>query len=667
MPDHSASTAIAALRLSIEALALEVTLRDLSSLERIQALDPMLGQIRREAAAAGLPAAVAVVAELEVATSEQELRDAICRLQQLASGLEISAAPAALSQDTELIADFILESREHLSAVEGQLLALEQDPDCIEAINTIFRGFHTIKGLAGFLDFATIQSFAHEVETLLDLARNAKIGVDSILIDVILQSADHMSRCLLGVEGRLDGKAPEPAAGVEDLLERIRMITSGGSGESAQAVSADLAQLASTVLNPQLTASPSEPAPRPDAIKPEVIKPETSGGGPRSVKVDTGKLDYLVDMVGELVIAQSLIRHDPDLAAVHSPKLSRNINQLTRITADVQKVAMAMRMIPVGQMFQRMSRLVRDLARKSGKLASLELSGEETELDRNMVEELADPLMHMIRNAVDHGAEPPEARVAAGKNPTARLDLKAYHQGGFITIEVSDDGHGLVREKILDKARERGLFAGSSDHLSDSEVFNFIFEPGFSTAAHVTDVSGRGVGMDVVRRQIMKLRGRVDIESKPGQGSTFFIKLPLTLAIIEGLVVGVGKERYVVPMFAVKEMLRPAPESLSAVPDGGEMALVRGSLLPIVRLHRRFGVAPRSEDPAEGILIIAENERKSFCLLVDELIGKQEVVIKNLGETFKDVVGIAGGCILGDGRVGLILDIGALFGTSSGE
>ena len=309
---------------------------------------------------------------------------------------------------------------------------------------------------------------------------------------------------------------------------------------------------------------------------------------------------------------------------------------------------------------------MRDLARKSGKQANLELTGEDTELDRNLVEELADPLMHMIRNAVDHGTEPPEARIAAGKNPVAQIDLKAYHQGGFINIEISDDGRGLVREKILAKAQQRGLVSGG-ENLSDQEVFSFIFEPGFSTAAQLTDVSGRGVGMDVVRKQVVKLRGRIDISSRPGHGTTFIIKLPLTLAIIEGLVVGVGVHRYIVPIFVVKEMFRPSPGSLSRVPDGGEMVLVRGSLLPILRLHHRFGVVPTSAEPSEGVLIVVETARKTFCVLVDQLVGKQEVVIKSLGETFKNVTGIAGGSILGDGRVGLILDAEALLANPTRE
>jgi two-component system, chemotaxis family, sensor kinase CheA len=659
-------TLLDSLRQNIEALALEVALRDLSSPERIQPLTPMLAELRQQALSAGLHA----VAEVAATAPETEtgLRDVVSRMQQLLTASEKSveetvtpsaAAPAppplnlSLNQDPELVSDFILESREHLTAIEAQLLALEQDPQNAEAINTIFRGFHTIKGLAGFLEFGFIQRFAHEVETLLDLARNSKLPVDSVLIDVILQSADHMTQCLSAVETRT-----EPSSDAAPLVARIVAMIQGQTVSGRGTPPKTAAEPVSAV--PAVVAPSSPAAPSPAASVLEVA------AGPRAVKVDTGKLDYLVEMVGELVIAQSLIQHDPDLAVVHSPKLTRNLGHLTRITADVQRVAMAMRMIPVGQLFGRMARLVRDLARKSGKQANLELSGEDTELDRNMVEELADPLMHMIRNSVDHGAELPEARIAAGKNPVARLDLKAYHQGGFINIEVSDDGRGLVREKILAKAQARGLVSGG-ENLSDQEVFNFIFEPGFSTAEQITDVSGRGVGMDVVRKQVAKLRGRIDISSRPGQGTTFIIKLPLTMAIIEGLIVGVGVHRYIVPLFSVKEMFKPAPAALSTVPDGGEMVLVRGALLPILRLHRRFGVVPTSAESSDGVLIVVESARKNFCVQVDELIGKQEVVIKSLGETFKNVTGVAGGSILGDGRVGLILDVEALFANAARE
>ncbi len=276
------------------------------------------------------------------------------------------------------------------------------------------------------------------------------------------------------------------------------------------------------------------------------------------------------------------------------------------------------------------------------------------------MEELADPLMHMVRNAVDHGIEPPEERLARGKAATARIELRAAHQGGHILIEIADDGRGMNREAILRKALERGIVTAQAD-LSDTDIFNLIFEPGFSTAEKVTDISGRGVGMDVVKRHIQTLRGRTDIHTEVGKGTVFRLKLPLTLAIIDGLIVGVGGERYIVPIFAVKELLRPAPGMVSTVEGKREIALVRERVLPVVRLYKRFGVTPRTEDPLESLLILTESHGVEYCLMVDALLGKQEVVIKSLGETFRNVSGIAGGAILGDGRVGLILEMNALF------
>jgi two-component system chemotaxis sensor kinase CheA len=364
-------------------------------------------------------------------------------------------------------------------------------------------------------------------------------------------------------------------------------------------------------------------------------------------------------MVGEIVIAQSLVRHNPDLAAIQNPEVMRNVVQLSRITTEVQKTAMSMRMVPVAGLFQKMARLVRDLCRKSGKQAELVTVGEDTELDRNIVEELADPLMHMVRNAMDHGVEPPEVRVAAGKPACARVELRAMHRAGHIQIEIVDDGRGMNRNVILAKAVERGIIPAGAT-LSDAEVYNLIFEPGFSTAEKVTDISGRGVGMDVVKKQIQKLRGRTEIHTTPGKGTEFQLKLPLTLAIIDGLVVGVGKERYIVPIFAVKELLRPT-EGMVGTVEGREIALVRDKVLPVVRLFRRFGVTPRTEDPLDSLLILTESRGVDYCLLVDGLVGKQEVVIKSLGDSMKNVPGVAGGAILGDGRIALIVDVDALF------
>jgi two-component system chemotaxis sensor kinase CheA len=370
-------------------------------------------------------------------------------------------------------------------------------------------------------------------------------------------------------------------------------------------------------------------------------------------------------MVGELVIAQSILRHNQELAQVKSPRLQRDIAQLTRVTAEVQKTAMALRMVPVGNLFRKMTRLVRDLAKRSGKRAELEMIGEETELDRTIVEELADPLVHMVRNSMDHGLETPEERIAAGKGETGTLTLKAEHKAGFIVIELRDDGRGLNKKKILARAQERGLIKPGQE-LSDPEIWQLIFHPGFSTAEKVTDVSGRGVGMDVVRKHVEKLRGRIEIESREGRGTVFSLRLPLTLAIIDGLVVEVAGERYIVPIFAVREMFKPAPEMLFTMEGKREMLLVRERLLPLVRLGRRLGLPGDTKDLNEALTIVGESEGKEFCLLVDALVGKQEVVIKSLGPAFAGVAGVAGGAILGDGRIGLILDMTALSRSAGG-
>jgi two-component system chemotaxis sensor kinase CheA len=556
---------------------------------------------------------------------------------------EAAPPPAeyTLAQDPELLSDFVLESTEHLAAIESRSLAIELDPEDAEALNAIFRAFHTIKGLAGFLEMQAVREVSHEVETVLDLARNHKLSITSRVIDIVLESADYLKTCVANVAAVLEGQPPQAAPDSAPLLVRIRRLSDTDSSvvqEVAQPAEA-LAAAPAQVPAAPVRQSSTEPA--------------------KAVKVDTGKLDYLVDMAGELVIAQSLVRYDPALAALKNPRLQRNLAQLARITSELQKTSMSMRLVPIGQLFQRVSRQVRDLSRKVGKPAEMDISGEDTEIDRTIVEELGDPLMHMVRNALDHGIEDPAERAAAKKHPVARIGLSAYHQAGQIVIEISDDGRGLDRQRILAKAVKQSL-VNNPEHLSDTEIFQLIFEPGFSTAVQVTDVSGRGVGMDVVRKHIQKLRGHIEIQSIAGQGATFTLKVPLTLAIIDGLVTGVGTERYIVPLFAVHEMFRPASGAISTIQNRGEMAMVRGTLLPIIRLHRRFGVKPRTEDPAQALLVVAESGGQRFCLMVDEMIGKQEAVIKSLGDRLRNIPGIAGGAILGDGRVALILDMAGL-------
>ena len=461
----------------------------------------------------------------------------------------VEAAPesAALSADPELVSEFVMESRDHLSSIEERLLALEQDASNTDTVHSIFRSFHTVKGLAGFLDFPLIRNVAHEVETLLDMARNAQLTVTGPVVDVILESADFLKAEIDLVEAHLQGKPDGVSADSSSLLARVKLLMKGDTTaaelvpqkastaaddhrivtQSKQvdnaAVNDRVAGSAGDPPGPSSSQKPVAPTSTPPAHAQELPTPAESSDpakiaekrtpaasaseASRFIKVDTAKLDFLVDMVGELVISQSILKHDEHLSSAITQKLQRNLSQLSRITADVQKTAMSMRMVPVGQLFQRSVRLVRDLTKKSGKKVDLELAGEDTELDRTLVEDLADPLMHMIRNAADHGVEPPEERISNGKNPLGHISLKAFHQAGNIVIELADDGRGLNRDRILKKARERGLVSGDGSQMTDSDVYNLIFEPGFSTAEKITDISGRGVGMDVVRRQVQKMRG----------------------------------------------------------------------------------------------------------------------------------------------------------------
>jgi len=577
------------------------------------------------------------------------------------------SALEALGQDRELVNDFLMESREHLAAVEAQVLTLERNPGDQDAINAAFRGFHTIKGLAGFLGLREIRDLTHEVETALDLCRSGRLAMSRGVINVVLESADYLTAALETMERVLNGQAAEELPGHGDLVARVRAVAAGREEPEPELVPSASAT-AGVLPEAQPGAKPeARPEARPEAqpaAKPETkaeTRAEAKPNRALAVKVDTLKLDHLVDMVGELVIAQSMVRHDPALSGPQAASLTRNLSQLERITGELQKTAMSMRLVRLDPLFQKMSRLVRDTSMKTGKRVEMVTAGEETELDRNIVEELADPLLHMIRNAVDHGIEEPAARRAAGKPEQARVGLRASYQAGFIQIEISDDGQGLNKERILRKALERGLVDAGAK-LSDNEIFNLIFAPGFSTAETVTDLSGRGVGMDVVRKQIQKLRGRIDIESTPGQGTVFTLKLPLTLAIIDGLVVAVGSERFIIPIFAVKEMLRPTPDMLTVLEGKVEMAMIRGRVLPVIKLHECFGLEPRYTNPAEALLIVSECDGKPFALMVDELTGKQEVVLKSLGVLMRhNLRGLTGCAILGDGRVGLILDMEALF------
>jgi two-component system chemotaxis sensor kinase CheA len=553
---------------------------------------------------------------------------------------------AFLRDDPEMADLFMAEALDHLGTIEAALLALDERPGDVTLLNDIFRPFHTIKGNAGALGVTSVQEVAHRVENLLDLARSGRRTMVPADVDVVLRAVDVLTSMIRDVGVRLSGQPGADLAPVAlALIESVEMLI---AGEADVRLKPDTT-IGPDPLNPDAPTKPNTTESRPDPVA-SVRRGEES----TAIKVDTRKLDSLVDAVGELIIVQSLIQEDPALANHVDQRLAGNLGQLKRITAGLQRSAMALRMVPIRQAFQKVSRIVRDLSRKADKSVELVLSGEDTELDRKMVEEITDPLMHMVRNSIDHAIEPAAARQAAGKRAQARIALSAYHQGGHIVIEIADDGKGLDTEKIKARALERGLIAPSASPSAD-EINALIFEPGFSTAEKVTEISGRGVGMDVVRRNIDALHGRIQIATEPGKGTTFCIRLPLTLAVLDGLIVGVGRERFVMPTTGVRESLRPLPAHVHNVQGSARMVQVRDSLLPLVSLGELFGL-PHESDPCKATVVVVEDAGSRVGLVVDALLGKQEVVIKSLGETFASVRGIAGGAILGDGRIGLILD-----------
>jgi len=399
---------------------------------------------------------------------------------------------------------------------------------------------------------------------------------------------------------------------------------------------------------------------RPAAVA--VAEAETAAraaGEETSVRVRTDRLDRLIDMVGELVIAHSMLAQDPKNDASRDPDLHRKVGHAGKIVRELQDMSMSLRMVPLRPTFQKLTRIVRDVAKKSDKQIQFVSTGDDTEIDRNMVDVIAEPLIHMVRNAADHGIEATAARLANGKSAVGTVRIAAYHSGGNVVIDLSDDGGGLDRDRILAKATQKGL-VDPNKSLSDNEIYQLIFLPGFSTTENVTDISGRGVGMDVVRRNIEQLKGRIDITSERGKGTVFSIRLPLTLAITDGMIVRVGKERYIIPTVNIGLNFRPEPSQLSTVVGKGEVLLLRGDLIPMFRLHQLFNVKGAEEDPTRGLVVVLRDGISSCGLLVDELLGQQQVVAKSLGAGVGKVPAVSGGAILGDGRVGLILDPGSL-------
>jgi len=592
---------------------------------------------------------------------------------------EQDSTPERLSDDdVEILTDFISEAEDNLNNIEVSLIELEQDPENADIINDIFRPFHTIKGVSGFLSLDKINRLAHATENLLDSARSGDFIINHSATDAILESVDLLKQLIDSVkQGLVSGYRQEDGhIDVEilrDKFKRLQISLTKGEKEPLGEILVRKKDLKKQDIEDALEIQKKHPEKKfgeiliedkkiaPAQVASALMEQSTVKKRVDSqVKVSTRKLDDLVDYAGELVIAQSMLRQQ----TLENSALSQTVSQLGQIVNNMQNIAMSMRMIPIKATFMKMIRLVRDLSRKSGKQINLSMTGEETEIDRNVVDALYEPMVHMIRNACDHGIESVQERTENEKPEQGSIDLRAYHKGGNIVIEIEDDGKGLDREKILKKATGTGLITGD-EQMTDAQIFNLILSPGFSTANQITDVSGRGVGMDVVKEGIERFRGHLNIESEKGVGSRFIISLPLTLAIIDGMLVRVDDEKYVIPTIAIQKAFRPGPDEYFTVEGKGEMVKDRGNLVPLIRLNEIYETSNHAKSVEQSLVVVVESKEERRAFLIDELLGKDEYVIKNLGGNMDDIRGIAGGAILADGKVGLILDVHGIFSIVS--
>jgi two-component system chemotaxis sensor kinase CheA len=591
----------------------------------------------------------------------------------------------------EIVESFVVETTEIFDGLESDILRLEQDPDDEELVDRIFRSVHTVKGTSGFLSLEQLSVLAHHFEEVLGKLRDGERDFDPAMTDVMLTAFDHMKVLTQQVVDRdlqpLD---------LDDLLAALTAISEGtfdpddptvslpdaspgaARGDGAPADSSDTDAPSST----------SEAPAAADSTDANDNRARPSGNAPDTIRVDVERLNALMDLVGELVLGRNrLLQLVSDLRAQHAGAgtesasrrgdlmhaLDEATDQVDFTTTELQSAVMRTRMVPIGQVFGKFPRVVRDLAREFDKKIDLVVEGEDTELDKSLVEDLGDPLVHLIRNAADHGIEPPEERKARGKDPCGQIRLTAAHEGNHIVIQIADDGAGLDADALRAQAVEKGLVpSGDAEDMSDAEAYQMIFRPGFSTATAVSQVSGRGVGMDVVKTNLAALNGTIDIDSTPGEGTCFTLKLPLTLAIIQSMLVKSGAETFALPLYAVSEAIRLDPDSIETI-RGREVMEHRGRVVPLIRLDtaldvpvpnaggKRAETAPSTDTYA----VIVNVAHRQAALIVDDLIEQEEVVIKPLGEYLTSVSGVAGTTILGDGQVIMILDAGEIIQMQS--
>ncbi len=600
-------------------------------------------------------------------------------------------------EDQELLEGFLAETTELLEKLDDDLITLEKSSDDTDLMNRIFRSIHTIKGASSFLGFDLLVKVAHKTEDVLNRLRKGELVVNPEIMDVILEATDLVKLLVSDIKA---GEIQERET--EGTIAKLLPFLSDNAGAAQKAAAPPVApppaaaeveqekpaeapavEAAPTQPPPETPAelppsspAPSEsvpvPSPKPTAAvapkkNPAPPKPAESKGDDLSdsstVRVDVKRLDDLMNQVGELVLERNrMIQINQDLQQgdADRPDFHEEFGKLTKrmsfVTSELQMQVLKMRMIPVEKVFKKFPRIVRSMSRDLGKEVDLQIFGEETELDRSVVDEIGDPLIHLIRNAMDHGLESPEERVAAGKSRTGTLVLAAVHEGNQIIISIKDDGRGIDTDRVGRKAIEKGLLTEEQlAALSQREMFDLIFLPGFSTKEKATDLSGRGVGMDVVKTNIKKLNGLIEIKSEKGQGSEFILRLPLTLAIIQSLLVEVEGEVYSIPLSSVLETIRVDQRKFHMI-GGQEVLKLRDMVLPLIRLQKVFNVQQRNEVEDFCYVVVVGAADKRMGLVVTRLVGQQEVAIKSLGNYLANIPGIAGSTILGDGRVTLIVD-----------
>ncbi len=562
------------------------------------------------------------------------------------AGQEVFRIPT--DTDLGMLGEFVTECTDLVDAAESALLDLEKNPNDDELINTIFRSFHTVKGTSAFMGFDPISDFTHSVETLLSMVREDELPFDMAAADITLESVDMLKKMLEVVEVSSGGDPLPTPHGYARMMDILSLICDKGQ-KPAIAIENSGGFLSPPVSEEADHDSDGTPEQAPDG---NIQKQEADS----TVRVNVGRLDRLIDMVGELVIAHSVVAQDDSIEK--NAELVKKVNHTTKILRELQDASLTLRMVPLKATFHKMNRLVRDLTRKADKKVKFQTEGDDTEIDRNMVDVINEPLVHMLRNAIDHGIETADERKAANKPDVSNVWLRAFQAGGKVVIEIEDDGKGIDKERVYQKAVEKGLIEPDAK-LTDSEIFGLIFLPGFSSRDEVTDLSGRGVGMDVVRRSIEELNGKVEVKSDQGKGTKITIELPFTLAITDGMLVRVGNQRFIIPTINIDMTFRVDENDLYTVMGNSEQVNFRGKSVPVIRLHKLFQIEDAIEDLMEGTMLIIKSDNKQYSLLVDEVIGQQQLVGKSININIK-MPHISGGAILGDGRVGLILDTTAV-------